>query len=103
MVDRLFGFYALLVVGSVAIVVSRSTIAAVEAIRGVVLAVTAVGTIGIIIVLLPGFTHGSLAEFLMGLPRVGGIAQRLVASLKCTGEARWEWRPFFSWLCRSTP
>lgn len=82
-VDRLVGLYALLIVGSLAILgTASSNVAAIEAIRHSVLIITAVATLGIVVVLLPGFTRGSLAEFLTGLPRVGGIVQRLVESLR---------------------
>ena len=89
-VDRLVGFYALLIVGSVAILSAPpSTVAVIQAIRNSVLAVAAVATVGLIVVLLPGFTQGSVAEFLMGLPRVGGIVQRLVASLRMYRRSPW--------------
>ncbi|MBC8351826.1 MAG: flippase-like domain-containing protein [Planctomycetes bacterium] len=83
-VDRMIGLYALLLVTSAAILfgsVSKST-AALTAICNATLFATAVGAVGIMLVLVPGFTRGSLSEFLTGLPKVGPTIGRLIESVR---------------------
>jgi hypothetical protein len=83
-VDRLVGFYALLLVASLAILFGRvgQSVPAVKAICNMTLLVTAIGGVGLVLVLLPGFTSGNIAEFMCGLPRIGGTCERLIGSLR---------------------
>lgn len=83
-VDRIVGLYALLLVTSVAILlgsVSRSN-AALLAICNATLLATAVGAVCIMLVLIPGFTRGSLSEFVTGLPKIGPTLRRLIESIR---------------------
>jgi glycosyltransferase 2 family protein len=83
-VDRIIGLYALLLVTSVAILlgsVSQSS-AALTAICNATLVVTSVGAVGIMMVLVPGFTRGSFSELLTGLPRIGHTIGRLIESVR---------------------
>jgi uncharacterized protein (TIRG00374 family) len=83
-VDRVIGLYALLLVTSVAILlgsVSTSN-AAVAAICNATLIATAVGAVCIMLVLVPGFTRGSLSEFITGLPKIGHTIGRLIESVR---------------------
>ncbi|MDA1053068.1 MAG: lysylphosphatidylglycerol synthase transmembrane domain-containing protein [Planctomycetota bacterium] len=83
-VDRVVGLYALLLVTSAVILLggaSQST-PAVTAICNATLFATAVGAIGIMTLLVPGFTRGSLSEFLTGLPKIGHTVGRLIESVR---------------------
>lgn len=83
-VDRVIGLYALLLITSAAILlgsVSKST-AALSAICNATLIATAVGAVCIMTILVPGFTRGSLAEFVTGLPKVGHTFGRLIESVR---------------------
>lgn len=82
--DRLVGLYGLLLVTSAAILLSDipQFSPAISAICRTTLIVTAVGAAGVLIALLPGFTRGSLIEFLVGLPHVGETLERLIGSLR---------------------
>lgn len=83
-VDRIIGLYALLLLTSATILlgsVSKST-AALTAICNATLLATAIGAIGILLVLVPGFTSGSLAEFLTDLPKIGHTFGRLIESVR---------------------
>lgn len=95
--DRIVGLYALLVVASAAILCGvRSALPAIDAICKTTLAATAVGTIGIAVALLPGFMTGSFAEFLVGLPRVGGVIARLIATLRMYRGRPWSMLGIFA-------
>jgi uncharacterized membrane protein YbhN (UPF0104 family) len=88
--DRLVGFYALLVVASMAILIgTHSPLPAIDAVCKSTLAVTAAGTLGIAVALLPGFMTGPFAEFLTGLPRIGGIFNRLIAAVRMYRGQPW--------------
>jgi uncharacterized protein (TIRG00374 family) len=83
-VDRMIGLYALLLVTSAAILlgsVSKST-AALSAICNATLFATAAGAVCIMLVLVPGFTRGSLSEFVTGLPKIGRTIGRLIESVR---------------------
>jgi uncharacterized membrane protein YbhN (UPF0104 family) len=82
-VDRLVGFYALLVVASVAILLAPpQSVPAVRTVCNMALLVTALGGVGVAVLLWPGFTSGRLARSLQRLPRVGDLVARLMASLQ---------------------
>ena len=83
-VDRMIGLYALLLVTSAAILlgsVSQATIA-LTTICNATLFTTAVGTVGMMLILVPGFTRGSLSEFFTGLPKIGHTIGRLIESVR---------------------
>ncbi len=83
-VDRMIGLYALLLVTSATILlgnVSKST-AALTTICNATLFATAVGAVGIMLVLVPGFTRGSLSELVTSLPKVGRTIGRLIESVR---------------------
>ncbi len=83
-VDRVIGLYALLLVASAAILlgnVSEST-ATLAAICDATLFATAAGAVCIVLILIPGFTRGSLSEFVTGLPKVGHTIGRLIESVR---------------------
>ena len=84
LVDRLIGLYALLLVTSGAILlggISKST-ATLATISNATLLVTAIGAVCIMMILVPGFTRGSLSEFVTGLPKVGHTIGRLIESVR---------------------
>ncbi|PQO43466.1 hypothetical protein C5Y93_22690 [Blastopirellula marina] len=72
-VDRMIGLYALLVVTSLATLAIDRSIAdtAMLTVLNVIYGLTIVGGLGVIMILLPGFTRGSVSEFLRSLPKVG--------------------------------
>jgi len=81
--DRLIGLYALFVVTSVA-ALSLDLEGAVPAIRTMVYVVhgaTLGGLVGLTLLFLPGFSRGSLREFLEGLPKVGSAFKRTFAAV----------------------
>ncbi len=83
-VDRMIGLYALLIVTSAAILFSGGASATPEVVvisRATFIA-TGIGGIAVLMVLVPGFTSGSVSEFLSGLPRVGPTFQRLIAAVR---------------------
>jgi len=84
LVDRMIGLYALLLVTSAAIFLSDipNPTPALSAICTMTYVATAIGGIGILMVLIPGFTRGSLSEWLAGLPKVGGLIEQLLTSVR---------------------
>lgn len=84
LVDRVVGFYALLVVASSAILLAppHSDHAALQAVCQATLVVTAVGGVGIALLMLPGLTHGRFAQWAGGLPLVGPAVQKVMAGLR---------------------
>lgn len=83
-VDRLIGLYALLLVASAAILCSSiaNPSPALSAVFQLTFVATSVGGVGLMMVLIPGFTRGSLSEFLTGLPKVGPTIGRLIVSVR---------------------
>jgi len=83
-VDRIIGLYALLLVTSAAILFSdiSDPSPALATICRLTFVATGIGGIGVVMVLVPGFTRGSLSEFLTGLPKVGTTIGRLIASVR---------------------
>ena len=83
-VDRMIGLYALLLVTTTAILLSRipNPSPVLATICNFTFAATAIGGIGVIVVLIPGFTRGSFSEFLSGLPKVGNAVGRLITSVR---------------------
>jgi len=83
-VDRVFGLYALLLVTTLAILTVDLPQAGPEVIMicRLTLVGSAVGGIGILLMLIPGFTSGSLSEFLSGLPLVGPTLHQLINAIR---------------------
>ncbi len=89
-VDRLVGFYALLLLTSLVILWGGipQAVAEVAMICRLTLVVTAITTVGLLLLLLPGFASGPLAELLTGLPKIGPVFGQLISSLRVY-RARW--------------
>lgn len=83
-VDRVIGLYALLLVTSAAILLGSvpQSNAALSAICNATLIGTVAGACGILMMLVPGFTRGSLSEFVTGLPKIGHTIGRLIESIR---------------------
>lgn len=83
-VDRLVGLYSLLVVTAVvSLTLDWQTAPLVIQTGARIVRISAVvGTILGGLMLLPGFSNGSLSEFLVGLPKVGGGFQRVMDALR---------------------
>ena len=84
LVDRLVGAYALVLLTSAVIVgggIPKSTVE-VETICRLTLAAAAIGAAGIAVLLIPGFTSGSLSEFLTGLPKIGHVLGQLISAVR---------------------
>jgi hypothetical protein len=83
-VDRMIGLYALLLVTSTAILFADfpSPSPALSSICKMTHLATLLGGLGIVMVLVPGFTRGSLSEWLAGLPRIGGTLQQLISAVR---------------------
>jgi glycosyltransferase 2 family protein len=79
-VDRLIGLYALFLVGTTAILATGMWQLPSDQVRivcQIVFWCTGIGTVMIAISSLPGFSHGPIAQWLHGLPRVGALIERL--------------------------
>lgn len=84
-VDRVFGLYGLLIVATVAILITgqhRSPAPVIRLVSHATLIFTGLGAIAIIALLTPGFTKGALSEFLSGLPKVGSHVSRLITAIR---------------------
>lgn len=83
-VDRVIGLYALLLVTSGAILLSdvQQPSPALRAICDMTFVATAVGGGFILMMLIPGFTRGSVSEFLARLPKVGHTIEQLINSVR---------------------
>jgi uncharacterized membrane protein YbhN (UPF0104 family) len=85
LVDRIIGLYALFVVASISILVNDLIHSGSPAVRDVAwatLAGTGVGALGIVMLLIPGFTNGKFSEFLSNLPRTGRIFRQLLDAVR---------------------
>jgi uncharacterized protein (TIRG00374 family) len=83
MVDRVIGFYALLLVVSLAILTTAPPSTPVmNTLCKSALAVTAIATLGIGVAMLPGFTNGPLAEMLGSIPKIGRILAQLISAVR---------------------
>ena len=84
-VDRAVGLYGLFVLASLALlVVGRDTLASHETrvlAQGTWIA-TAVGTVTILALLLPGATGGTLSQWLCKLPKIGGTFAKLIGAVR---------------------
>ena len=83
-VDRMIGLYALLLVTSAAIFFGNipNPTPALSTICTMTYCATALGGICILMVMIPGFTRGSLSEWLSRLPRIGGLIEQLLTSVR---------------------
>lgn len=83
-VDRIVGLYALLVVASLTLLFGNIALVtpALRAISQLTYATTVLGGLGVLIVLIPGFTSGRLSHWIGSLPKIGPVASRMIASLR---------------------
>lgn len=85
-VDRVIGLYGLFIVAAAAVVLGGLTWVTEPAIVRVIVRATLIGTllggIGIVVMLIPGFTNGALSEMLASLPRVGPLFGRLIGAIR---------------------
>ncbi len=84
LVDRMIGLYALLLLTSGLILSGAITHNSRElhALSRMTLGATAVGAIGILMLMVPGFTSGAVSEFLTGLPRIGSVLGKLITAVR---------------------
>lgn len=85
LVDRIVGLYALFVVASTAILIEGLWYSESRAVRigaKATLIGTVVGAIGIMMLLIPGFTQGRFSRFLSSLPRTGRIFRQLLDAVR---------------------
>ncbi|TWT33016.1 lysylphosphatidylglycerol synthase transmembrane domain-containing protein [Blastopirellula retiformator] len=83
-VDRMIGLYALLVVTSLAtLAIDRSSAdTAMLTALNIIYGLTIVGGLGVGMILLPGFTQGSVSEFFRGLPKVGSKIGNVIDAVR---------------------
>ena len=83
-VDRMIGLYALLLLTTGVIVLSGlpNSTTELRTLSQVTIGATAIGGIGILMLLVPGFTSGAVSEFLTGLPRVGKTLGQLITAVR---------------------
>ena len=83
-VDRMVGLYALLVVttGAILSIQIPDPSQALIQIRSLTYLATVIGGLGVLMVLTPGFTRGSLSEMLASLPKIGPTLGSLISSVR---------------------
>ncbi len=84
-VDRIIGLYMLFVVATAAILLTglwRLPDPKVQGICLVAYVLTAAGTIGVVVLITPGFTDGRVTRALAGLPRVGPGVESLIEAVR---------------------
>ncbi len=83
-VDRMIGLYALLLMTSGVILTTGipSQTAEVTTVCRVTLAFTVAGAVGIVMVLIPGFTNGAVSEMLTNVPKIGLTIGRLITAVR---------------------
>lgn len=85
LIDRIIGLYILFVMASLAIWFNGllgSTVPEIRAITWISWLSTILGGIGIVMLLVPGFTTGALSEMLGNLPRVGQTIHKLIVAVR---------------------
>jgi len=89
-VDRMIGLYALLLVTSAAIFFADipNPTPALTTICTMTYCATALGGIGVMMLMIPGFTRGSLSTWLSRLPRIGGLIEQLITSVRIYRDKR---------------
>lgn len=86
-VDRVLGLYLLFVVASVAILVTGfGKIAAVRWVSNAMLIITAVSTVGVIVVLLPDPSQGRTTRWIGRIPYAGPLLLRIVDAIQMYRE-----------------
>jgi uncharacterized protein (TIRG00374 family) len=83
-VDRMIGLYALLLLTSGVVLTGGVTSGSAElrTLGQMTIAATALGGVGILMLMVPGFTSGAVSEFLTGLPRVGTTLGKLITAVR---------------------
>lgn len=90
-VDRIIGLYVLFVVASVAILTNGQLHSSSWEIRftsQATLAAAIVGAAGIVALIVPGVTQGTLSDWLARLPHVGSVCGKLIAAVRLY-RTRW--------------
>ncbi len=90
LVDRMIGLYALLLVASLTLLVGNVTsmTAALWTISQLTYGATALGGIGVMLVLIPGFTNGRCTRWISLLPKVGPLSERMIAAVRMYRDRR---------------
>lgn len=85
-VDRIIGLYGLFLVAATAIVLTGqigvTEPAELRIIVRATLICTAIGGMGIVMLLVPGFTSGAVSEMLGDIPRIGPVLERLIGAIR---------------------
>jgi uncharacterized membrane protein YbhN (UPF0104 family) len=84
-IDRVIGLYILFVMSAIAIWANGlmdSQVPEVQAISWLSWLSSIIGGVGIIMLLVPGFTDGKLSKLLAGLPRIGPIMGKLIQAVR---------------------
>lgn len=89
-VDRVVGLYALLLLTSGVIVAGDVEAGSMElrTLSYLTITATALGGVGVLVLLIPGFTNGVLSKFMVGLPRIGEQLGRLILAIRIYRQ-RW--------------
>ncbi len=84
-IDRIIGLYGLFVVAAAAVLWEgcyASDVRDIRILSQIVLLGFGVGGVGILLMLIPGFTHGKLSHTITRLPRVGHLFGRLLGAIR---------------------
>lgn len=85
-VDRIIGLYGLFLVAALAIILTGQVgVTEPFELRIIVRATlisTAIGGLGIVMLLVPGFTSGAVSEMLGQIPRIGPVLERLIGAIR---------------------
>ena len=85
LIDRIIGLFALFVVATIAILVTNmmaSPVREVQIICRATLIGMGLGTVGVFLVLTPGFSQGRFSELMGRMPRVGPIFAKLLSAVR---------------------
>ncbi len=84
-IDRLIGLYALFLLSGIGMLVTgqlQSENAQIQIVARAVLIATAVGTVCILLLLVPGFTGGWASEAVSNVPKIGPILFKLIGAVR---------------------
>ena len=84
-IDRIIGLYGMFLVASASILLTGQLQSAAREVRIIcqtTLLATVLGSVGVVAVLLPGFTNGKLSRLLGRLPKIGPIMLRLLGAIR---------------------